>query len=312
MKRLFVAGGTGYIGSATVAAARAAGWAPVVLTRSPAKVDSLRAAGLDAIVGDLETPGPWRDQLAADAAVFVAAPPSWGKRVSKSVARTFSDGLVRLTSSFFAAAEAAKIERIVYIAGTSFYGDGGDGQPQTESFAAPQKGWGPYLAPAVDVVLARIAAGADVVLAFPGQVYGPASWNEQLYMRPIAAGKAVTTLRGHDPLFSPIHVDDCARAIVHLVEHGTAGERYFLVDDQPLRSSAFVDCVARALDRPLRKRAVPTWLCSLILGPVLTDYATAHTNFSNARLKSTGFELRYPTAQAGVPDVARRWRAAVS
>jgi nucleoside-diphosphate-sugar epimerase len=84
---------------------------------------------------------------------------------------------------------------------------------------------------------------------------------EQIFLKPIAAGKSVTTLRGYEPYFSPIHVDDCGRAVVHLLSHGAAGERYLLVDDAPLRARAFAEEIARALDRPLKTRAVPAWLC---------------------------------------------------
>lgn len=153
----------------------------------------------------------------------------------------------------------------------------------------------------------RERARTPVVLAFPGQVYGPASWCEQLFLRSIAAGKAVTTLAGHDPMFSPIHVDHCGRALVHLLDRGEPGARYLLVDHQPLRARRFAEQLAEALGRPLKTRAVPPWLCSLLLGPVPTEYATAHTNFSRARLRSTGFTFRFPTSAAGVPAVVRRW-----
>ncbi len=307
MKRVWIAGGTGYIGSATVAAAREAGLEPVVLTRSADKAAALEREGARAVVGDLYKPGPWVDSLDCDGAIFLAAPPTWGKRVSTRVARTFSEGLSRMTRAFLDALRGRALDRVVYIAGTSYYGDAGDGAPRTEEEPGPPKGWGPYLAPAVDLVAERAREGAPLVLAFPGQVYGPSSWAEQLFMKPIAAGKAVVGLKGYDPFFSPIHVDDCGRAVVHLLSHGRAGERYILVDDRPVRVSAFTQEMARLMGRPLRNRYVPRWLCGILLGPVLTEYATAHTNFSNAKLRATGFVPRYPTYRDGLPDVVRRW-----
>jgi nucleoside-diphosphate-sugar epimerase len=309
MKRVWIAGGTGYIGSATVNAVREAGFQPVVLTRSSEKAKQLRSDGVEAVVGDLGVPGEWAHSFDCEHAVFLAAPPTWGRRVSSAVAREFRDGLLRITQSFFGALRGKRLDRVVYIAGTSFYGDAGDGTPRTEDETGAPKGWGPYLAPAVQFAEGQGGQGVPLVVAFPGQVYGPDSWNEQLFLKPIAAGKAVTGLRGYDPLFSPIHVDDCGRAIAHLLSRGEAGRRYLLVDGERVRVGQFAEEVARVLGRPLHRRNVPRWLCSLLLGPVLTEYATAHTNFSSARLIGTGFQLRYPTYRDGLPDVVRRWQA---
>ncbi|MNN20998.1 hypothetical protein D3C81_1343040 [compost metagenome] len=52
---------------------------------------------------------------------------------------------------------------------------------------------------------------------------------------------------------------------------------------------------------------IPAWLCRLVIGPVLTEYATAHTYFSNAKLLETGFEFRYPSAAHGIPQVVKQW-----
>lgn len=308
MERVWIAGGTGYIGRATVAAAREAGLCPVVLTRHTGRAEALRAQGVDAVVGDLLDPTT-RVTVEADLAIFVAAPPSWGQRVSRRVAQRFSSGLLDMTRRFLDSAEGRSPQRIVVVAGTSFFGDAGPDAPRDESFAGTPKGWGPYLAPTVAEVEARARGGAPIVLAFPGQVYGPASWMAQLFLEPLAAGRTVVGLSGHDPMFSPIHLDDCGRALTHLARRGEPGARYLLVDDQPVRVSAFVEEVARALGQGLRTRTLPRWLCSLLIGPVLTEYATVHTHFSNARLRSTGFEFRFPTWRDGVPDIVARWRA---
>ena len=49
---------------------------------------------------------------------------------------------------------------------------------------------------------------------------------------------------------SPIHVDDCARALVHLAEHGEPGGRYFLVNSDPIRLHEFASAFARLAQRP--------------------------------------------------------------
>ncbi|WP_156158082.1 NAD-dependent epimerase/dehydratase family protein [Gordoniibacillus kamchatkensis] len=150
--------------------------------------------------------------------------------------------------------------------------------------------------------------GIPIVTAFPGQVYGADSWFPQLFLEPLAKNKPVTGLKGHNPIFSPIHVDDCSRALLFLLDAGQPGEKYILVDDKPIRSGDITTLAAQALNVPDKKRYVPTWLCRMLLGPVLTEYATAHTNFSNEKLKKAGFTYLYPTIQAGIANVVEEWR----
>ena len=59
--------------------------------------------------------------------------------------------------------------------------------------------------------------------------------------------------------------------------------------------------------KDVKVRRVPRFLCQLLVGPVLTEYATAHTNFSNKKLMQTGFNYRYPTYKDGLPNVVKQW-----
>lgn len=40
---------------------------------------------------------------------------------------------------------------------------------------------------------------------------------------------------------------------------------------------------------------------------MVTEYITAHSNFSNEKLRATGFEFKYPTAYEGLPQVVEQW-----
>lgn len=309
MEKILIAGGTGYIGSEAVQAALKLNYEVFVLTRSTETAEKLRSIGVEPIVGDLyEENGEWQEVAKkVDYATFIASPPTWGKKVTKKVALNFQQGHKEMTQRFLHAFENTDVKKVVYIAGTSYFGDAGDQKPQTESMRAEPKGWGPYIAPSVRLLPTYISKGIPLVIAFPGQVYGPASWLPQLYLEPIYRGKVVNRLKGYNPLNSPIHVEDCGRAIVHLLAEGKSGESYLLIDDEPVPSDVLQMAIAESMNKELKYREVPKWLCSLLIGPVLTDYATAHTNFSNGKLKETGFEFLYPTYKDGIPDVVKTW-----
>ncbi|MBP1995623.1 NAD-dependent epimerase/dehydratase family protein [Paenibacillus eucommiae] len=306
---VFITGGTGYIGNRTVDVALRQGHQVTVLTRSKEKAKELENKGVRAVIGDLLTDGDWQSAISeAEYVIHLAAPPTWGKKVTLKVARAYQEGHYQMTVCLLDNINLHRLKKLVYVAGTSYFGDSGEKEPVTESYCSRPKGWGPYIAPSVDVLSAYVDKGAPIVMAFPGQVYGADSWFPQLFLEPLSQSKPVTGLKGHNPIFSPIHVEDCARAFLFLLEQGLAGERYILVDDQPIRSADITTLSAKALQRPDKKRYVPTWLCRMLLGPVLTEYATAHTNFSNGKLKVSGFTYLYPTIQSGIESVVKEWK----
>jgi len=307
---IFITGGTGYIGNKTVEVALEQGYPVTVLTRDPAKAEELKRKGVKAIVGDLMEDGEWQNEVAnAEYVIHLAAPPTWGKKVSVKVAQNYQRGHYDMTIRLLNHVNVERIKKLIYIAGTSYFGDAGDGKPATEQFRSQPKGWGPYIAPSVNILSRFIDKGVPIVTAFPGQVYGADSWLPQLMLEPLSKGKPVTGLKGYNPLFSPIHVKDCARAFLFLMETGVPGESYILVDDKPLRSGEISALAAKVLQVPYKRRYVPAWLCRLLLGPVLTEYATSHTNFSNQKLKKLGFNYLYPTVQMGLGPAIDEWKA---
>lgn len=310
LSKVFITGGTGYVGSRLIHVVIQEGKEAIVLTRSAEKASKLEAKGVEAIVGDLLTDGIWQDAIQqAEHIIHLAAPPTWGKKVTKKVATTFSKGHYEMTVRLLDHVNPAIIKKIVYVAGTSFYGDTGSDVPRDSDFKGEPKGWGPYIAGSVHVLERYLKSGLPIVTAFPAQIYGPDSWMPQLFIQPLYEKKPVYSLKGYEPYFSPIHVEDTARACLYLTEHGAAGERYILCDDMPMSSKAFKRLIEQELRVTGKIREIPRWLCQLILGPVLTEYATAHTYFTNQRLKETGFQFRYPTAVDGVPGVVGEWIA---
>jgi nucleoside-diphosphate-sugar epimerase len=99
-----------------------------------------------------------------------------------------------------------------------------------------------------------------------------------------------------------IHVHDCARALLHLAEHGEAGGRYFLMNTDPILLREFAETFARLANRPLRVWRMPA-AARLVVGPVLPDHFQADAVFSNIRLRGIGFRFRYPTLEQGLQQV---------
>jgi len=303
----FVAGGTGFVGRQFVAAASEAGLELCVLTRDSETAARFERRGIRAVVGDLLTSGAWQTAAAqAETAVYAAGPPTWGRRLSRRSAHRYRDGMTAMTRSFFTSLNADRLERVVYLAGASYYGDTG-GTPATEEQAPRPKGTGPYIAPAIDVARS-FSERLPTVITLPGAVYGPGSWLSQLVLKPLHRGKAIYALNGHEPAISVVHGEDCAGAHVHLLQHGTPGEAYFVADDEPMTLEAILHLAAELTGIPYRQRKLPRWLCQLAIGPILTDAATASCVVSNDKLKRSGFALRYRSMKDGLGPVITEWR----
>ena len=307
-QRLFLTGATGFIGAYVLRSAIAAGHEVDALTRSKINADALITQGVKVIVGDLsDREGTWREAVRnADTIIHLAQPQTFGGRVSKERAEQYSIRRLDMDRALFEAIDPAKTQRIVYVAGTSYYGDCG---PEIcDETAVPRpRGWGPYLAPAIEALPDYTACGLPIVTAFPGWVYGPGSWFAQYVLEPLRNGEPVYGLRGPARYVSPVHVEDCARAILHLTSHGKIGSRYFIVDDVPVPGERLVEIAAKALGVTGRGRRLPFVLLKLLSGQVIADSLAYESRLSNRRLKSTGFSFDFPTCEQGIPNVVQQW-----
>ncbi|HEV8321069.1 MAG TPA: NAD-dependent epimerase/dehydratase family protein [Myxococcota bacterium] len=307
MDTLFVTGGTGFIGAAFVRRAVAAGHAVQALARTAQSAQKLRAAGAAPVLGDLGDPGGWREAAAAaDGVVHLAQPETFGARITLKRAQRYEALRLRLDAALLDTLRPERTRRVLYVCGTNYYGDQGT-HPRDEDALPNPRGWGRYVAAAVDALAPHAARGLAIVEAYPGWVYGAGSWFSEYILAPMRRGLPLMLLAGPDRLVPPVHVEDCAAALLHLYGHGAPGRRYFVVDDRPSPVLAMLELAASTLGVRLRTWRAPRWLYEALAGPVVAESSTYDCALSNARLRATGFVPRFPTVDTGVPDVARRW-----
>jgi nucleoside-diphosphate-sugar epimerase len=314
MQSVFVTGGSGFIGAAFVRAAVEAGWEVRALARSASAAAKLAALGATPVEGDVsDARGAWGAVAAeSETVAHLAQPQTYGGRITAGRARRWRDERLQMDRALLDALEPARTRRVVYVAGTSYYGNCGADVPYDEDVTPRPQGWGPYVAPALEALGAYRQRGLPIVEAFPGWVYGSGSWFAEYVLDPLHAGKPVTGLRGRARITSLVHVDDCARALVHLLAAGEAGRRYFVVDDAPAENDRPARSAAAALGVPFRTRKVHPLLCRLLLGRIVTESLQYENRLSNARLRATGFVPRFPTYVQGVPDVVATWLSSVA
>jgi nucleoside-diphosphate-sugar epimerase len=298
----FVTGAGGFIGTELVKVLTADGHQVYGLARCAEAAQRVRRAGAVPVMGDLLEPGQWQDEAAADWVFHLPPHLMRGRRMTRRPAESMGRARVVMDAHLLDAVSAGPTRRIVYVADSSCYGATGP-RAITEDQPSRPSARGRYLMPALDSVEGYIVAGLPIVTAFPGWVYGNGSWFRERVIEPVMAGRHVLQFGKTGPWVSPIHVRDCARALVHLAEPGEAGGRYFLVNSDPIRTHEFAGMFARLANRPLRVWRVPAVATRLVVGPILADDIRADAVFANIRLRGIGFRFRYPTLEQGLRQV---------
>jgi nucleoside-diphosphate-sugar epimerase len=298
----FVTGAAGFIGSELVKVLVARHHRVFGLTESVEAAERVRRAGAVPVMGDLLEPGPWQDQAAADWVFHVPPQATSRPRMSGGRAASTTRSRVIMDGHLLDAVAAGATRRIVYVADTVCYGATGP-RPITEDAPPRPSVWGRQLAPALSRLEGYIVAGLPIITALPGWVYGDAAWFRERVIDPVMSGRRVLLFGKTCSRLSLIHVEDCARALVHIAEHGEPGGRYFLVNNDPIQMRELAATFARLANRPLRTFRVPAMATRLMAGPDLADQLRADAVFSNIRLRAIGFRFRYPTLEQGLQQV---------
>jgi len=118
-----------------------------------------------------------------------------------------------------------------------------------------------------ELARAYAAEGGDIVILYPGVVYGPGELTDGNIIAKMLADQMNGRLPGivgpGDRLWSYSFVEDVARAHVAALERGRRGERYLLAGDNATLTQVFAAASARA-GRDLSPRKLPYGLSRLV------------------------------------------------
>jgi nucleoside-diphosphate-sugar epimerase len=227
--RVFATGTTGFLGSVVAEHLRARGDTVVALVRDPAKAELLRKAGRDVIVGDLADPDALRRGCdRCDAVIHAGAIYEVGISAPRRV--DMYEANVNGTEAVLAAALAVGVPRAVHVSSIVVFGDTA-GKVVDETYQRTDAYTSYYdetKTLAHRVAESHAAKGLPIVIAQPGQIYGPGDHSGiGAILRRAAIGKLPVLTFG-DLGLSFVHVDDVAAGIVALVDRGRPGQAYVL------------------------------------------------------------------------------------
>lgn len=295
---VFVTGAAGFLGAELIRVLVARDYAVIGLARSAPSLERIRRAGAIAVQGDLLVPGRWQDEAGADW-VFHLAPRSLAAIPgSRRTARAAQEAAA-IDMHLLDAIAAGATRRIVYVADARVYAPTGARPVTEDEVPAAARVAGSVL----DRIDGHLFAGLPIVTALPGWIYGNDAWIRARLVEPVMAGRRILQAGRTGPWVSPIHVHDCARALLHLAECGEVGHRYFLASSELVQAHELVPAFARQADRPLRVWRLPAVAAAALAG--LSPVAGLHSDLalSNIRLRATGFRFRYPTLAHGFAQI---------
>jgi len=234
--KVFLTGGSGYIGSAVALALKKAGHDVLALVRSEAKGETLKKAGVKLAVGELGNPAGY-------------AGSAWGRAAFVHLAQDFTAQGPELDRKTIASARDLLRGQV---GATFIYTSGCWVQGPTEGVvdeSAPIKpakivAWRPAHEQAA---LEMAKDGIRSAVVRPGVVYGGVRGGipAMFFGTALKHGAAHTVGSGenHWPM---VHVDDLAELYVRLVERAPAGSVYHATDASRLTQREIAEAAARA------------------------------------------------------------------
>lgn len=263
-------------------------WNVAALSSSPARFDTLRAAGATPLRGNLDEPASLA-RLAgwAEAVLHLAPPQANGPRD------------LRTRHLLHALARHSPPRRLVYASTTGVYGDcGGAAFDETRA-----------VAPSTDRARRRVdaeqqlrhfgrASGVAVtILRVPGIYAGDRVGGHP--RERLARGTPVLR-REEDVYTNHIHADDLARACVLALARGLPQRVVHACDDSELLMGEYFDLAADlcGLVRPAR---ISREEARTQMSPMQLSFMSESRRLNNVRLKSElGLRLRYPQPAQGL------------
>ncbi|WP_235905111.1 TIGR01777 family oxidoreductase [Tautonia marina] len=313
--RVFLAGGTGLIGSRLIQELLNRGDQPVVLTRRASSVqDRPEFRQVDVVQGDPTTSGPWQEKVdGCEAVVNLTGHNLFAKRWSPEVKRLIRDSRVHSTEHLASAVDQATKRPSVFVQGSAigYYGMTGDEEltesspSGTDFMAVICREWEDASRSVTDRGTRLVILRTGIVLAKGEGALG--------VMTPLfkwLPGGAAPVGSGSNPLMpgtgnqwmSWIHLTDIVGLILLAIDSKDAQGPINGTAPNPVRNVEFSRELARVLHRPFLPIGPPDFLLRTVLGEV-AQTVTKGQRVVPARAIELGYRFAFPELTGALQDL---------
>jgi dihydroflavonol-4-reductase len=257
--KIFLTGGSGFIGSAVVRQLLARGNSVRCLVRPASRLSRIDGLPFERVIGDVRNPETLVEAMrGCEAAIHLACLSSWQQINSEDMDAVAVKG----TRNVIEAALRNGCRRVVYV--SSILAIGASRAPRVmredsegEVSLEPLR-YSMAKRRAEEHCRDAVRRGLDVVIVNPGEVYGPRddAMVTAGNLLDFATSWPVLVCRGGTAV---AHVDDVANGILAALDRGRAGERYILASENlSVRSLAGLTLKILGRRRPVLN--FPTWM----------------------------------------------------
>jgi dihydroflavonol-4-reductase len=257
--RVFVTGGSGFIGRAVVRRLVDRGDRVTAVVRDPGRAELLAELGVDLRQGDLSRSAAIVDTMrGTDAAIHLAG--SYRVGIPARERPAMHDSNVGTTLRMLDAFATAGLDRLVVVSTINTVGNT-HGRIVDERYRRDLgEGFLSYYDEtkylAHRAAQERIGAGGRIVIAMPGTTYGPGDHSAIGQQLKAAHDGTLRYLVLGDLGISPVFVNDAAAGIIAALDRGRIGESYFL-GGQNMRIRDALAAAARIGGRGLPRLEIP-------------------------------------------------------
>jgi nucleoside-diphosphate-sugar epimerase len=259
MKRAFVTGGSGFVGSRLIRALIARGTDVVALARSDASEAKVVSVGARPVRGDLDDETAMTAGMnGCDVAFHAAAHTDQFDPLEVHLRIT-----TRGTEHALAAAKRAGVRRFVHVGTEAVLADGHPIVRADETRPLPARPLGAYPRSkglAEQAVVAANAPGFETVVVRPRFVWGQGDTNLLVEFIDAVNTRRFAWVSGGHYLTSTCHVDNVVEALMLAAERGKPGEIYFVTDGDPVEFRGFVTKMLATHGIDPGARTIPRWL----------------------------------------------------
>ncbi len=297
--RVFVVGGTGFLGTHLLPKLLEHGYDVTVLTRSGEKASAFESLGIKGVVGDLLQPESFISGLTPQHIVIsIAMPEIQPGRISRKRFRILQKQTTAYFSTSITIAEKLSCPLVLTL-GTSFRTTGdevADESRPIERFGMTKMG------ELVDPLILEVTkrGSPPLIQMLPGEIYGSGGLFRNLMYEWMKKGKYRVIGSGKNYI-PRIYVEDCAEAYIQALGKMPLGERFIIADDGPCTQREFSDFMADCMSVP-RPKSVPGFIIRIVMGKLIYETVTMNCRISNTKAKKyLDWKLKYPTYREGLP-----------
>jgi dihydroflavonol-4-reductase len=300
--KVFLTGGTGFIGRPLTRALLSRNWSVTALVRNPQgpQAQAVAALGAGLVAGDITDRESVRaGMLGADVVVHNAGSYEYG--VTGERRRLMHETNVSGTDNVLGLALEQGIHRTVYVSSTMYFGGTGP-EPRDESYERqrPYHSYYEQTKAEAHLVAQRYQQrGLPLIIVCPNGVVGPNDHSAYGYFLRLYLNHLMPPCAwAPDVIHSHVHVDDVAEGIALAAEKGRLRETYLLAGD-PTRQRDLVQTWMMKPGRMKIRFYIPNWLAKVMFAPMEPlQRALGLPAFISRETVSASMNLNYSSTKA--------------